>query len=52
MLAQLVKDGNFSHLATPHSALGKNVFPRVAGILGVQQVRRTGFREQQRRAGS
>ncbi|KAL8292586.1 hypothetical protein RQP46_001198 [Phenoliferia psychrophenolica] len=38
MLAQLVKDGNYTHLATPHSALGKNVFPRVAGILGVQQI--------------
>ena len=52
MLAQLVKDGNFSHLATPHSALGKNVFPRVAGILGVQQVRRAMARGRQRRAGS
>ncbi|KAK4699371.1 electron transfer flavoprotein alpha subunit, partial [Phenoliferia sp. Uapishka_3] len=38
MLAQLVKDGGYTHLAGPHSALGKNVFPRVAGILGVQQI--------------
>lgn len=39
MLAALVKAGNYTHLATAHSALGKNIFPRVAGILDVQQVR-------------
>ncbi|GAA5886778.1 hypothetical protein JCM16303_003310 [Sporobolomyces ruberrimus] len=37
-LASLVKSGNYSHLAGPHSALGKNLFPRVAGLLEVQQI--------------
>ncbi|GAA5906683.1 hypothetical protein JCM5296_006455 [Sporobolomyces johnsonii] len=38
VLAALVKSGNYTHLAGPHSALGKNVFPRVAGLLEVQQI--------------
>ncbi|GAA5848225.1 hypothetical protein JCM3766R1_006771 [Sporobolomyces carnicolor] len=37
-LAALVKSGNYTHLAGPHSALGKNLFPRVAGLLKVQQI--------------
>ncbi|GAA5915897.1 Aim45p [Sporobolomyces salmoneus] len=37
-LAALVKNGNYTHLAGPHSALGKNLFPRVAGLLDVQQI--------------
>ncbi|GAA5989813.1 hypothetical protein JCM5350_002951 [Sporobolomyces pararoseus] len=37
-LASLVKSGNYTHLAGPHSALGKNLFPRVAGLLEVQQI--------------
>ncbi|CEQ40037.1 SPOSA6832_01614, partial [Sporobolomyces salmonicolor] len=41
VLAALVKSGNYTHLAGPHSALGKNVFPRVAGLLEVQQVGRS-----------
>lgn len=39
LLASLVKAGSYTHLAGPHSALGKNLFPRVAGLLNVQQVR-------------
>lgn len=39
MLAALIKSGNYTHLAAAHTALGKNVFPRVAGLLQVQQVR-------------
>ncbi|GAA5875269.1 hypothetical protein JCM8547_006884 [Rhodosporidiobolus lusitaniae] len=38
VLAELVKKGGYTHLAGPHSALGKNIFPRVAGLLEVQQV--------------
>lgn len=39
MIAALIKSGGYSHLAAAHTALGKNVFPRVAGLLEVQQVR-------------
>ncbi|GAA5944684.1 hypothetical protein JCM3775_007576 [Rhodotorula graminis] len=38
VLAELVKKNGFTHLAGPHSALGKNIFPRVAGLLDVQQI--------------
>ncbi|KDE06870.1 electron transfer flavoprotein alpha subunit [Microbotryum lychnidis-dioicae p1A1 Lamole] len=38
VLAALVKSGNYTHLTAAHSAQGKNIFPRVAGILGVQQI--------------
>lgn len=39
VIVALIKSGHYTHLAGPHSALGKNVFPRVAGLLEVQQVR-------------
>ncbi|KAK4049829.1 Electron transfer flavoprotein alpha-subunit [Microbotryomycetes sp. JL201] len=38
VIASLVKSGGYTHLAAAHSALGKNVFPRVAGLLEVQQI--------------
>ncbi|KAM0749008.1 electron transfer flavoprotein, alpha subunit [Meredithblackwellia eburnea MCA 4105] len=38
VIANLVKQNNFTHVAAAHSALGKNVFPRVAGLLDVQQI--------------
>lgn len=38
MLAALMKSGGYTHLAGAHTALGKNVFPRVAGLLEVQQI--------------
>ncbi|GAA5823290.1 hypothetical protein JCM10212_006471 [Sporobolomyces blumeae] len=38
VLAALVKEGKYTHLAGPHSALGKNLFPRVSALLGVQQI--------------
>lgn len=38
MIASLAKAGSYTHLVAPHDAVGKNVFPRVAGILDVQQV--------------
>lgn len=41
VIASLVKSGSFTHLAAPHDSVGKNVFPRVAGILDVQQVSKT-----------
>lgn len=39
VFAELVKKGGYTHFAAGHSALGKNLFPRVAGLLEVQQVR-------------
>lgn len=38
LLAELVKSGGFTHLIAAHTAVGKNVFPRVAGLLDVAQV--------------
>ncbi|ORY73833.1 putative electron transfer flavo protein alpha subunit [Leucosporidium creatinivorum] len=38
VLASLVKSGGYTHLAAAHTAVGKNVFPRVAGLLEVQQI--------------
>ncbi|GAA5885115.1 hypothetical protein JCM6882_007234 [Rhodosporidiobolus microsporus] len=38
VIAELVKKGGYTHLAGPHSALGKNIFPRVAGLLEMQQI--------------
>lgn len=38
MLASLAKSGDYTHLVAPHDAVGKNVFPRVAALLDVQQV--------------
>lgn len=38
LLADIVKKGGYTHLVAAHTALGKNVFPRVAGLLDVAQV--------------
>jgi electron transfer flavoprotein alpha subunit len=38
MLAALVKKGSYTHFTGAHTALNKNVFPRVAALLDVQQV--------------
>jgi electron transfer flavoprotein alpha subunit len=38
VLAELVKSGAFTHLIGPHSATGKNIFPRVAALLDVAQI--------------
>merc|ERR1711939_751762 len=38
LIAETVKSGSFTHLVAAHSALGKNVFPRVAAILDVAQI--------------
>jgi len=38
VLAALVKAGNYTHVLAPHSAVGKNLFPRLAALLDSQQV--------------
>lgn len=38
LIAEIVKNGSFSHVVAAHTALGKNVFPRVAALLDVAQV--------------
>ena len=37
-LAGLMKKGGYTHLVAAHTAVGKNVFPRVAALLDVAQV--------------
>lgn len=38
MLAENIKKGEFTHVFAGHSAFGKNLLPRVAALLDVQQV--------------
>jgi len=38
LLAALVKKGNFTHLIAAHTAVGKNIFPRVSAKLDVAQI--------------
>ena len=38
LLAETTKKGGYTHLVASHSAVGKNVMPRVAALLDVAQV--------------
>lgn len=38
LIAEAVKQGGFTHVVAAHTALGKNVFPRVAALLDVAPV--------------
>ena len=37
LLAENIKKGGFTHVITSHTAFGKNIMPRVAALLDVQQ---------------
>ncbi|KAL7005407.1 Electron transfer flavoprotein alpha-subunit [Cystobasidiomycetes sp. EMM_F5] len=38
LIAETAKQGSFSHIVAAHTAVGKNVLPRVAGLLDVAQI--------------
>lgn len=40
IIAETAKQGNFSHVVAAHAAIGKNVLPRVAGLMDISQVSR------------
>ena len=38
LLVENIKKGEYTHVLTGHSAFGKNLMPRVAALLDVQQI--------------
>lgn len=38
LLVENIKKGGYTHVLTGHSAFGKNLMPRVAAMLDVQQI--------------